>query len=177
MARAADLEMKRRGLIPAEQPLTSAEPEGFVYPKPQPPPREQVWVQETLGGPGQLPQHTEAPEPVSEAQRESIGLEMLGLDLAHIQQELPVQVTEVTAYNRERQEKIDERQSIRVPSADPDEIDLGYGWNVLAERERDAILQPPKPAIKPSAEVLQRAAPEVARHARGREATNEAQPG
>jgi hypothetical protein len=88
-----------------------------------------------------------------------------------------MQVTEVAAYNRDRQEQIDERRSIRVPSADPDEIDLGYGWNVLAGRERDAILQPPKPAIRPVAEILQRAAPEIAQHARDREAAYEAEPG
>ena len=177
MARAADLEMKRRGLIAADEPLKSAEPGGFVYPDPSAPPREQVWVQDTLEGPCQLPEHADRQDPVSEAQRESRGLEMLGLDLAHIQDELPVQVTEVAAYNRERQEKIDEHRSIRVPSEDPDERDLGFGWSVLANRERDAILQPPKPQIRPAAEILQRADPEVTQHAHEPRAVSEAEPG
>lgn len=177
MALAADLEMKRRGLIPGGEPLTSAEPDGFSYPQPPAPPREPVWTQGTLDGPAHLPEHAGLPAPVSQDHREELGLQMLGLDLAHIQDELPVQVTEVAAYNRERQQEIDERRSIRVPSEDPDEIDLGYGWHVLAERERDAILQPPKPPVRPAAQVLQRAAPEVARHARVAEAGHEAQPG
>jgi hypothetical protein len=171
---AADLEMKRRGLIPVGEPLRSAEPEGLLHLDPQPPPREQVWVQDTLAGQSHLPQHTEPAAPVTETQREQLGLQMLGLDLAHIQDELSTQLTEVAAYNRDRQEQIDERHSIRVPSEDPDAIDLGCGWNALAGRERDAILQPPKAPIRPAAEVLQRAAPHITRHAQEHDAAYEA---
>ncbi len=79
--------------------------------------------------------------------------------------------TEIAAFNRQRQQQIDERRSVRVPSDDPDERDFGFAWTALAGRDRDAILQPPKPQIRPAAEVLQRAAPEIAAHAR------EAEPG
>jgi len=171
MAQAADLELKRRGLLPTSQPLTSAEPDGFRYPDPPAPPRQHIWIQDTLTGSAHLPEPADTREPVTETQREHLGLQMLGLDPAHLQAELPIQVTEIAAYNRQRQEQIDERRSVRVPSDEPDERDQGFAWTALAGRDRDAILQPPKPQIRPAAEVLQRAAPEIAVHAR------EAKPG
>jgi len=54
----------RRGLVPVGQPLTSAEPEGFDYPDPPAPPREQVWVQGALGGSAHLPEHPDPYEPI-----------------------------------------------------------------------------------------------------------------
>jgi len=47
---------------------------------------------------------------------------------------------------------------MRIPSEDPDEIDLGHAWNVLAERHRDAVIQPPKPPIPAAGAVLERSA-------------------
>jgi hypothetical protein len=47
LARAADIELKRRGVLGPQDQLTSAEPEGFKYPD-----REktaEVWVQPRLG--------------------------------------------------------------------------------------------------------------------------------
>ena len=51
-----------------------------------------------------------------------------------------------------------ERQSITVPSEDPDCADLGQAFPPWSGRHKDAILQPPKPEIRPSARVLERAA-------------------
>jgi len=36
---------------------------------------------------------------------------------------------------------------MRIPAEEPDEMDLGEAWNVLAERRRDAVIRPPKPPI------------------------------
>jgi conjugative relaxase-like TrwC/TraI family protein len=44
-------------------------------------------------------------------------------------------------------ERLAERQSVRVPSADPEEGDLGQAWPAW-EAQRDAILQPPKPKLR-----------------------------
>jgi len=52
-------------------------------------------------------------------------------------------------------EKIEERQGLMVPSEDPDWGDLGEAFPAWQAPDRDAILQPPKPQITPSAKVLQ----------------------
>ena len=51
-----------------------------------------------------------------------------------------------------------ERQSLMVPSEDPDYGDLGQAFPPWPGPARGAILQPPKPEIRPSPQVLQRAA-------------------
>jgi hypothetical protein len=50
------------------------------------------------------------------------------------------------------------RQSLRVPSQDPDYGDLGQAFPPWPGTARGAILQPPKPEIRPSPRVLERAA-------------------
>ena len=55
-------------------------------------------------------------------------------------------------------ETLAERQSLTVPSEDPDYGDLGQAFPPWPGPARDAILQPPKPEIRPSPQVLQRAA-------------------
>ncbi len=52
-------------------------------------------------------------------------------------------------------EKIEEYQGLMVPSEDPDWGDLGEAFPAWQAPGRDAILQPPKPQITPSARVLQ----------------------
>jgi hypothetical protein len=55
-------------------------------------------------------------------------------------------------------EKVEERQGLMVPSEDPDWGDLGEAFPTWQALSRDAILQPPKPEITPSARILQLAA-------------------
>jgi hypothetical protein len=55
-------------------------------------------------------------------------------------------------------DKLAERQSLTVPSEDPDYGDLGQPFPPWPGPARGAILQPPKPEIRPSLRVLQRAA-------------------
>jgi conjugative relaxase-like TrwC/TraI family protein len=153
LARAADIELKRRGVLDPSDHLRSAEPEGFRYPERDD--TAEVWIQSRLDGTAELPRE---PEPFSLAEREQRALEVLGLTLGHDQPELRLQVTEIAQYNRKRQAEIDERRTMRIPAEDPDGMDLGEAWNVLAERHRDAVIQPPKPPIPPADAVLQRAA-------------------
>jgi hypothetical protein len=153
LARAADIELKRRGALGRDDHLRSAEPAGFVYPQ-----REQsreVWVQPRLDGSIELPREDEPPSP---AEREAQALEILGLTPGYDQPELPIQVSQVAEYNRQRQAEIDERRSMRMPAEEPDEMDLGEAWSVLSERRRDAVIQPPKPPIPAADAVLERAA-------------------
>jgi hypothetical protein len=153
LARAADIELKRRGVLSRDDHLRSAEPEGFIYPDRQQ--SRDVWVQPRLDGSIELPRD---PKPLSPAEREARALDLLALNPGHEQSELPLQVTEIAQYNRKRQAEIDERRSLRIPAEEPDEMDLGEAWNVLAERRRDAVIQPPKPPIPAADAVLARAA-------------------
>jgi hypothetical protein len=153
LARAADIELKRHGMLTRDDHLRSAEPEGFIYPQ-----RErarEVWVQPRLDGSIELPRE---PEPLSPAQREEQALEVLGLIPGYDQPELPTQVVQITEYNRNRQAEIDERRSMRIPAEEPDEMDLGVAWNVVVQRRRGAVIQPPKPPIPAADAILERAA-------------------
>jgi hypothetical protein len=153
MARAADIELKRRGALGPDEHLKSAEPEGFTYPDATN--AAEVWVQPRLDGTIEIPRE---PEPLSPDQREQRALDILGLTPDFGQAELPVQVSEIAEYNRKRRAEIDERRTMRVPAEEPGEMDLGEAWNVLAERRRDAVIQPPKPPIPAADAVLERAA-------------------
>jgi hypothetical protein len=153
LARAADIELKRRGVLDRDDVLKSAEPEGFKNPEHNN--AAEVWVQPRLDGTVELPRE---PEPLAPAEREQRALEVLGLTFAGNQAELPAQVSEIAEYNRKRQAEIDERRTMRIPSEEPDQMDIGDAWNVLAERRRDAVIQPPKPPIPAAEAVLERAA-------------------
>lgn len=154
LARAADIELKRRSVLGPDDVLKSAEPEGFKYPDQDK--TAQAWVQPRLDGTIDLPRRE--PEPLAIAEREERALEALGLTLGYDQPELPLQVLEIAEYNHKRQADIDERRTMRIPAEEPDEVDLGAAWNVLAERRRDAVIQPPKPPIPAASAVLDRAA-------------------
>src|SRR5690242_2003551 len=153
LARAADIELKRRGVLNRDDVLKSAEPGGFTHPGQRE--AAEIWVQPRLDGTIELPCE---PAPLTPAAREERSLQVLGLTPGCDHPELPMQVTAIVQYNRERQAEIDERRAMRIPAEEPDEIDLGEAWNVLAERRRDAVIQPPKPPIPAAEPVLERAA-------------------
>jgi hypothetical protein len=69
----------------------------------------------------------------------------------------PQWVTDLAERNRSAREKLDELKSVRVPSQDPEAEDEGMAWPEREARQREAILQPPKPEIKPAARVMERA--------------------
>jgi len=53
-------------------------------------------------------------------------------------------------------ERLEEHHGVMVPDEDPDYGDLGEAWPVW-QQQKDAIVQPPKPELRPSPRVLQRA--------------------
>jgi hypothetical protein len=82
------------------------------------------------------------PEPVSDAQREELTLapnKNIG--------ELAEWVRDLAAHRQAFRDKLEERQTLKVPSEDPDFEDLGYAFPAWDPPGRDAILQPPKPEI------------------------------
>jgi hypothetical protein len=63
----------------------------------------------------------------------------------------------------EFRERLEARQGVKVPAEDPDWQDEGEAWpSAWPGRDRDAVLQPPKPEMRP--------APEVERQAEAHEA-------
>jgi len=56
------------------------------------------------------------------------------------------------------QDILDAGPSLMIPAEDPDYGDLGQAFPAWTGSSREAILQPPKPQIRPSACVLERAA-------------------
>ena len=69
--------------------------------------------------------------------------------------EVATWVRELAAQRHAFREKFEERQGLMVPSEDPDWGDLGEAFPAWQSTGRDAILQPPKPQITPSARILQ----------------------
>ena len=72
--------------------------------------------------------------------------------------EMAAWIRDLAAQHQAFREKIEERQGLKVPSEDPDWDDLGEAFPAWRAPGRDAILQPPKPQITPSARILQLAA-------------------
>ena len=67
-------------------------------------------------------------------------------------------ITDLAAAHRTFAERLADRQSLTIPSEDPRYGDLGQAFPSWPRPARDAILQPPKPEIRPSLQVLERAA-------------------
>jgi hypothetical protein len=67
-------------------------------------------------------------------------------------------IENLTTARRTFAERLADRQSLKIPSEDPSYGDLGQAFLPWPRQARDAILQPPKPEIRPSPFVLERAA-------------------
>ena len=59
-------------------------------------------------------------------------------------------IKDLAAAHRTFAERLADRQSLTIPSEDPDYGDLGQAFPPWPRQARDAILQPPKPEIRPS---------------------------
>jgi hypothetical protein len=71
-------------------------------------------------------------------------------------EELSQRIRDLTAGRREFADQLAQRQSLMLPADDPDYADLGPAFPSWAPVSRDAILQPPRPQIRPSARVVER---------------------
>jgi hypothetical protein len=104
--------------------------------------------------PGQRfePLRSAEPEPATEAQHQQLTL-TAGEEITEIGQ----WIKDLAAERNTFADKLAERQSMVIPSEDPDYGDLGQAFPAWRGPDKDAILQPPKPEIRPSAQVLERA--------------------
>ena len=99
------------------------------------------------------PLRSAEPQPVTQAERDELTMtaeEEIG-GVVHW-------VKNLAAGHQTFADKLAERQSMTIPAEDPDYGDVGQAFPPWTGRGKDAILQPPKPEIRPSARVLERAA-------------------
>jgi hypothetical protein len=99
------------------------------------------------------PLRSAEPPPATQAQSDELTL-AVGEQIPEMGQ----WIEDLAADHRTFAGKLAERQSMTVPSEDPDYGDLGQAFPPWPGPARDAIVQPPKPEIRPSPQVLQRAA-------------------
>jgi hypothetical protein len=98
------------------------------------------------------PLRSAEPDPVTQAQRDE-----LTLTVGEGTNEMGQWIKDLAAEHHTFADKLAERQTMTIPSEDPDYADLGQAFRSWSGRGKDAILQPPKPEIRPSAQVLERA--------------------
>jgi hypothetical protein len=99
------------------------------------------------------PLRSAEPQPATQAQRDELTL-TAGQPIPETGQ----WIKDLAAAHRAFADNLADRQSLTVPSEDPGYGDLGRAFPPSPGPARDAILQPPKPEIRPSPQVLQRAA-------------------
>ena len=99
------------------------------------------------------PLRSAEPQPATQAERDE-----LTLTAGQPSPEMGQWIKDLAAGHHAFADKLAERQSLMVPSEDPGYGDLGRAFPPWPGTARGAILQPPKPEIRPSPQVLQRAA-------------------
>jgi conjugative relaxase-like TrwC/TraI family protein len=99
------------------------------------------------------PLRSAEPEPAADAQRDQPTV-----TVGERRGQMPSWITDLAAAHRTFAAALADRQSLMIPSQDPDYGDLGPAFPPWPGPGRDAILQPPKPEIRPSPQVLERAA-------------------
>jgi hypothetical protein len=95
------------------------------------------------------PLRSAEPTPVSETEREELTLAP-GKDIGQMAQ----WIQELADQRKAFREKLEERTGLMIPSEDPAREDVGEAFPDQAAPGREAILQPPKPQIRPSARIL-----------------------
>ena len=89
-------------------------------------------------------------------QREADGRRALGLTPQAAYDEIPEQVLRIRQNAAIAQAKLDDLARTPLPGTSEDDPSPGLAWPVDMVRERDALLQPPRPDVVPSARVLER---------------------
>ena len=99
------------------------------------------------------PLRSAEPEPATSDQREE-----LTMTAGEETRETWQWIKDLAAAHRTFADRLADRLSLTIPSQDPDYGDLGQAFPPWPGPGHDAILRPPKPEIRPSPQVLQRAA-------------------
>ena len=100
------------------------------------------------------PLRSAEPQPATQAQRDELTLPAGEQNPPEMGQ----WIKDLAAAHRTFAGTLAERQSLTIPSEDPDYGNLGQAFPPWPGPAADAIVQPPKPQIRPSPQVLQRTA-------------------
>jgi hypothetical protein len=163
VACAADLELRRRHPGMQTEPLRPHPAEAVGVTQSTLPARtgdrSLAWLQPTLDGMPNLDRASTDVERENQAtptgSREAAGQFALGLTTDTASYEIPEQVIRIRENAKIAQAKLEDLAHMAAPGADEDEASPGLAWPV-AGRERDAVLQPPKPDVAPSARAVER---------------------
>jgi conjugative relaxase-like TrwC/TraI family protein len=99
------------------------------------------------------PLRSAEPEPTTQAQRDD-----LTITADQPTAEMAPWIKDLATAHRTFTDRLADRQSQKIPSQNPDHGDLGPAFPAWKGPSQDAILQPPKPEIPPSPQILHRAA-------------------
>jgi hypothetical protein len=99
------------------------------------------------------PLRSAEPAPATQAQRDELTL-TAGQEIQGTGQ----WIKDLALRRREFKDRLSERRCLLIPAQDPSCEHLGQAFPAWKAPGRDAILQPPKPEIQPSARILQRVA-------------------
>jgi hypothetical protein len=160
VAIAADTELRRRHPGLRIKPLRPHPTEAAgVTEQPAPAKEQGTWVQLTLDGTEDLVpnqalgrQHNET---AHAKQRQADGQLVLGLTPETAHHEIPEHVLRIRENAEIAQAKLDDLAHTRLPGPSEDDLSPGLAWPAEAHRERDAVLQPPRPEVVPSSRVLE----------------------
>jgi hypothetical protein len=159
IAIAADLELRRRHPdmpIPPLRP-SAAERDAIVASASD----GSTWVQLTLdgaahpvdAGPSGHQHRERAPDKRS---AEAHGQLMLGLTLETAHHKIPEHVLRIRDNTKAVQAKLDDLTGLQEPAADADDLPPRLAWPIAQQRHREAVLQPPRPEVAPSARIVER---------------------
>ena len=81
-----------------------------------------------------------------------------GLTSGYVPMGAVLMFEDLTAQRHAFADRLANHQSLMVPAADPDYGDLGQAFPPWPAPARQPILQPPRPEIQPSEQILERAA-------------------
>jgi conjugative relaxase-like TrwC/TraI family protein len=88
-------------------------------------------------------------------EREAETQRALGLTMQEVHEQIPEQVLRIRQNARTAQALLDDLAHMPQPGTDADDASPGLAWSAAAGHERDAVLQPPRPDVVPSAQVLE----------------------
>jgi hypothetical protein len=137
MALAADLELRRRHPDIPLNPLKAAEP---------------ATEADSRGAGPVFSNHQQE----QNAARTAAAVRQPDLGVAEISAEVTERVARIAQRAREARQQIDALASLPSFADEAQTVHAGPAWDVLARRQRDAIIQPPKPEIVPARVVLRR---------------------
>jgi conjugative relaxase-like TrwC/TraI family protein len=145
IAIAADLELRRRHPSQRIPPL-----------RPHPAEADSIASPLNLGPASNAARQLEPAGHEPSGGREADARHVLGLTMQAAHEQIPAQVLRISQNASTAQAILDDLAHTPLPGTDADDLSPGLAWPATAGPEHDAVLQPPRSDIVPSAQVLER---------------------